>query len=128
MTPRTVLRSIVLALAFVLMTAAALAATRRDLVAHQEVVVDGQPLPAGSYSLKWKETTPGQFDVTVQRGTKVVVKTSGKEIQLDRPAINDAYVYATAEDGSSNLVEIHFAGSQKAIEVTTSAVARAPKK
>lgn len=117
------------ALAMLLTTAAPFAATRRDLVVRQEVVVDGQPIPAGTYALRWKGTgTPGELDVTVHRGTKVVVKASGKEIKLDQPSLNDSLVYQIGEDGSSNLVEIRFAGSKTAIGVAQSAVARASRK
>jgi hypothetical protein len=117
-------------LATLLVTAAPFAAsTRRDLVVRDEVVVDGQPIPAGNYALKWKENgANGQYDVTVHRGTKVVVQASGRTIQLDQPSDNDSLVYQKGEDGSSNLVEIRFAGSKTAIEVSQSAVARAKVK
>jgi len=122
-------RPIALVLAAFLVTAATLAASSRDLVVRDTIVLDGQPVPAGSYALKWKESgNPGQVDVSLHRGTKVVVKASGKRIQLDRPSDNDSLVYATGEDGSSNLVEIRFAGSRTAIEVSQTAVARSATK
>jgi len=127
---RSPFRPVAFALAAVLVTAAPLAASsRRELVVRQEIVLDGQPIPAGSYDLKWKDSgDPGQVHVTVHRGTKVVVQASGKRVQLDRPSDNDSLVYATGEDGSSNLVEIRFAGSRTAIEVSQTAVARSSTK
>src|SRR5262245_5646629 len=115
-------RFLTFALAALLVTAAPFAASsRRELVVRQEVILDGQPIPAGSYELKWKDGgAPDQLEVTVHRGTKTVVRASGKRVQLDRPSDNDSLVYQTAEDGSSNLVEIRFAGSRMAIAVSQS--------
>ena len=123
----SVVRATAFVLAALLVTAAPFAASsRRDLTVRDEIVVDGQPVPKGSYALKWKENgTEGRYAVTVHRGTKVVVQATGRTIQLDQPSTNDSFIYEKGEDGSSNLVEIRFAGSKTAIEVEQSAVAKA---
>jgi len=87
-----------------------------------QVSVNGQVLPAGTYTAEWAAETYtvklGDSDLNVDlrilQGKTIVATVPARMIGLQRPDSRDSVVERKNRDGSRSLLEIHFGGKQYA--------------
>jgi len=82
----------------------------RTVALSHDAVVHGTTLPAGQYTIQWKDHTSGAT-VEFTRGKKVVLTTEGKLEDRRHKFDRNAVVYATGSDGINTISEIRLAGS-----------------
>ena len=97
--------------ATMLMATGALAADKGSLKIYEPVTVNGTKLAAGDYQVKWEGTGPN-VELNIIKSKKVVVTVPARLVELNRPERNSASVTLMAEDGTTSLTEIRFAGSK----------------
>jgi hypothetical protein len=110
-------KAVVLGLA-VLVATGAFASNKGGLHLSEAVVVNGQQIPAGDYTIRW-EGTGSNVELSVMQGKKELAKTTAKEIQLDQASSYDATI-VNRSDGKASVSEIRFAGKKTALDIGTS--------
>ena len=86
----------------------------RDFAFRSRVMVDRTKVPLGDCTISWESyVTEAKVKFTQDRG--VVATTAAKWMKRPRKYSNDEYVYNNQSDGSRPLVEIHFAGLDRAL-------------
>jgi hypothetical protein len=88
----------------------------------EQVSVNGQALPAGTYTVEWAAETYtvklGDSDLNVDlrilQGKTVVAIAPARMIGLQRSDSWDSVVEGKNQDGSRSLLEIHFGGKKYA--------------
>jgi hypothetical protein len=88
----------------------------------EQVSVNGQALPAGTYTVEWAaETYTVKFgdsdlnvDLRILQGKTVVATVLARMIGLQRSDSWDSVVEGKNQDGSRSLLEIHFGGKKYA--------------
>jgi len=88
----------------------------------EQVFVNGQALPAGTYTVEWAaETytvklgdTDLNVDLRILQGKTVVATAPARMIGLQRSDSWDSVVEGKNQDGSRSLLEIHFGGKKYA--------------
>lgn len=105
---------------FVLAAASAFAKNERQLAIVNDATVSGQTLHAGSYKVDWVSHSP-EATVTFYRGKEAVAKVEGKWVDRGSKYSQNAVVYADNPDGSKSVVEIRFAGMNRALVLGSAA-------
>jgi hypothetical protein len=111
--------------------AAALLSVPSALAAHREVRLghdvkfQGHVIPAGIYSLQWKDDGSDGVEVTVLSGKNVVARATGTKVPLDQASHYDAVVFQLDGNGARELSRILTAGRKDAIGFTTTVAAKA---
>jgi hypothetical protein len=124
--PRTTQRflgAVALAAAGLVATSPALAGSREVRLSH-DVTLQGTVIPAGTYTLKWKDDGSDAVELTVRSGRNVVARATGARVALPVPARYDAVVLERAENGARELSRIVTAGRRDAIGFDTTLTAR----
>jgi hypothetical protein len=103
-------KGLLLAATFLIATSA-LAANKGSLNISEPVTVNGTKLAAGDYQVKWEGTGPN-VELNIIKSKKVVVTVPARLVELSRPELDSASVTRMAEDGTTSLTEIRFAGSK----------------
>ena len=93
-----------------------------SLQISEQVSVNGQALPAGTYTVEWAaETYTVKFgdsdlnvDLRILQGKTVVATVPARMIGLQRSDSWDSVVEGKNQDGSRSLLEIHFGGKKYA--------------
>jgi hypothetical protein len=99
----------------------------RAITVRREVTLQGQAIPPGDYKLVWSGGAgqgPGEIELRVQHGRKVVARATATRARLDAPNSSDSLVYRAAADGLDELCEVRFAGSREVLRVAPNAQAR----
>lgn len=86
----------------------------RDFSFRSRVTVRGFQLPTGDFSIGW-ETYVADTKVRFMQGRYVVAAVEGKWVHRDSKFLNNEYVYQIQRDASRPLLEIHFAGMDRAL-------------
>jgi len=116
-------KSLMLGVALLLATSAFAANKNKgSLQITEQVSVNGQALPAGTYTVKWVAETytiklgDSGLDVnlSILRGNIVVATMPARMIGLQRSDSRDSVVERKNQDGSRSLLEIHFGGKKYA--------------
>jgi hypothetical protein len=97
----------------VLLATGAFASNKGSLHVQEAVQLNGQPIPAGDYQVRW-EGTGSNVEVSVMQGKKVVTKTSAKLIDLQSASSTDATV-VDHSSGTPSISEVRFAGKKYAL-------------
>jgi hypothetical protein len=100
---------------------AAIAASRGSLQLSEQVLVNGQSLPAGEYQVKWDGDGPN-VDLRILRDGKLVTTVPARTIDLPRKDSEDSVLTKKNDDGSWSLSEIHFGGKKYAIAIGTAEI------
>jgi hypothetical protein len=107
-------KSVVLALAVLLVTSAfAASSSTGSLHLSEAVQVNGQPVPAGDYKLRWEGTGP-DVEVSFMQGKNVVTKAQAKVVEVKEKFNNDAAVVDKSA-GTPTITEVRFAGKKYAL-------------
>jgi hypothetical protein len=99
-----------------LSSTAVFAANRGSLEISEQVVVNGQSLPAGEYQVKWDGDGPN-VDLRILRDGKLVTTLQAHTIELPRKEPQDSVFTRKQDDGTWSLSEIHFGGKKYAFAV-----------
>jgi len=110
----TLAKTLVLALA-VLLATGAFASNKGSLHVEQAVMVNGQQIPAGDYSVRWEGSGP-DIQLSVMKGKREVAKSSAKLVELDKAASSDAVVL-TNTSGAPSVQQLRFGGKKTAINL-----------
>ena len=78
------------------------------------VDLNGTEIPGGDYAVRWKSHKPGAT-VTFLRCEHTIAIAQGKWVKRDAKYETDSIMYETMEDGSRNLLEVRFAGMNRAL-------------
>jgi hypothetical protein len=108
-------KSLVLGMAL-LLTTSVFAANKGSLQVMDPVTVNGQPLKAGDYNLKW-DGTGTNVQLSILKGSKVVATTPAQVVNLQNSPNNNSAVLKNNPDGSRALSEIRFGGKKYALAI-----------
>ena len=86
----------------------------RDFAFRSMVLIERTKLPIGDFAISW-ESYVADAKVKFAQGHEVVATTDGKWIKKPQKYALDEYVYRKQADGSHPLLEIHFAGLDRAL-------------
>ena len=123
MTRSMISKSLLPAVALLLATAIFAADKNKgSLQIPEQVSVNGQALPAGTYTVEWAAETYtvklGDSDLNVDlrilQGKTVVATVPARMIGLQRSDSWDSVVEGKNQDGSRSLLEFHFGGKKYA--------------
>jgi cell division protein FtsN len=86
----------------------------RNFSLRPGLTLNGTRMPAGDCIIRWESYMPNAI-VKFEDRRSVAVTAEGKWVKRDVRYDNDAFVYVMRGDGSRTLVEIRFAGMNKAL-------------
>jgi hypothetical protein len=99
-------------------------AGNREIRLRQEVKLQGNVIPAGIYTLRWKDDGAEAIELTVLSGRNVVARATGTRLPLPQASLHDAVVFQLGSDGERELSRILTAGRKDAIRFETTWTAR----
>jgi hypothetical protein len=99
-------------------------AGNREVRLRQEVKLQGSVIPAGIYTLRWRDDGADVVELTVLSGKNVVARATGTRVSLDQAAYHDAVVFQLGADGERELSRILTAGRKDAIGFETTWTAK----
>ena len=111
-------------LAATLLSAAPALAAHREVRLSHDVKLQGNVIPAGIYTLQWKDEGAPGIEVTVRSGRNVVARATGTKVVLDKTAPQDAVVFQLDGQGGRELSRIVSAGRRDAIRFETAITAK----
>jgi len=109
------MKGLLLGLALLLATGA-FASSKGSIQLLSPVTVGGQQLKPGEYSLKWEGNGPN-VELSILKGSKVVVTTPARVVDLNQAASRDTTLTKTNADGSKTLSQIQLAGKKYALAI-----------
>ncbi len=86
----------------------------RDFAFPSKVTIDRSPLPAGDFTIAW-ESYIADAKVKLTQGDNLVAALDGKWVKRQSKFSQNEYVYQIQADGSRPLLEVHFAGMDRAL-------------
>ena len=113
----TLAKTLVLGLA-VLLATGAFASNKGSLHTEQSIVINGQEIPAGDYTLRWEGAGP-DVQLSVMKGHTEVAKTTAKVVELENKSGTDAVVLSHGS-GTPAVSQFRFAGKKTALDVGSS--------
>jgi len=108
-------KGLLLGLALLLATSA-FAFNKGSVQILDPVTVGGTQLAPGEYSLKW-EGNGSNVQLSILKGSRVLVTTPARLIDLDQRSDGDVAVVNSNGDGSKSLAEIRFNGKKSALAI-----------
>jgi hypothetical protein len=118
------MKTATLLVAALLSTALPAFAANREVTLRQEVKLQGNVIPAGVYTLRWKDDGASGIEVTVLSGRNVVARATGAKVVLDKASLHDAVVFQLDGEGGRELSRIVSAGRRDAIRFDTTWTAK----
>ena len=113
----TLAKTIVLGLA-VLLATGAFASNKGSFHVDEPIVLNGQQIPAGDYTVRWDGASP-DVQLSVMQGKKEIAKASAKVVDLTHPADGNA-VILNNNSGTRNVSEFRFSGKKIALDINSS--------
>jgi hypothetical protein len=86
----------------------------RDFAFRSKVTVDRSQLPTGDFTIAW-ESYIADAKVKFTQGHNLLATLDGKWVKRQAKFSQDEYVYRIQADGSRPLLEVHFAGMDRAL-------------
>ena len=86
----------------------------RDFTFRSRLMIGGSRLPTGEFTIGW-ESYIGDAKVKFTQGRDLLVAADGKWVKRPAKFSNNEYVYQIHADGSRPLLELHFAGMDRAL-------------
>lgn len=108
-----------------MLTTSVFAASKGSLQVLDQITVNGQPLKAGDYNLKW-DGSGANVQLSILKGGKVVATTPAQIVNLQSSPNNNAAVLKNNPDGSRSLSEIRFGGKKYALAIGGDAAQQEP--
>jgi hypothetical protein len=87
---------------------------RRDFTFRSKITIDRSQLPTGDFTITW-ESYIADAKVKFRQGNNLLAVVDGKWVKRQAKFSQDEYVYRIQADGSRPLLEVHFAGMDRAL-------------
>ncbi len=114
----TLAKTLVLGLA-VLLATGAFASNKGSLHVEESVVLNGQQIPAGDYTVRWEGTGP-DVQLSVMQGKKEIAKAPAKLVELDSVPSGNAVVVSNNSSGAPAVSQFRFSGKKTALAINSS--------
>jgi hypothetical protein len=114
----TLAKTLVLGLA-VLLATGAFASNKGSFHVDESVVLNGQQIPAGDYTVRWEGAGP-DVQLSVMQGKKEIAKASAKVVELDNAPNGNAVVVSTSASGAPAVSQLRFSGKKTALAIDSS--------
>ena len=117
-------KGLLLGLALLLATSG-FAANKGSLQVDNPVTVNGKPLAAGEYTVKWDGSGP-DVQLNIMRGKSVVATVPARMLDLEQAPGRDSVVTSVNSDGHKSLNEIRFSGKKYSFAVNAESAKAEP--
>jgi len=108
-------KGLLLGLALLLATGG-FAANKGSLQVDHPVTVNGKPLAAGEYTVKWDGAGPN-VELNILKGKNVIATVPARMLDLEQSPSRDSIITSVNSDGQKALNEIRFSGKKYAFTV-----------
>lgn len=86
----------------------------RDFTFRSPMMIDGSQLPIGDFTISW-DSYIADAKVKFKQGGYLLAEADGRWITHSRKFDNNEYVYLARPGGAQPLLEVHFAGMDRAL-------------
>ena len=117
-------KGLLLGLALLLATSG-FAANKGSLQVDNPVTVNGKPLAAGEYTVKWDGSGP-DVQLNIMRGKSVVATVPARMLDREQAPGRDSVVTSVNSDGHKSLNEIRFSGKKYSFAVNAESAKAEP--
>lgn len=114
----TLAKTLVLGLA-VLLATGAFASNKGSFHVDESIVLNGQQIPAGDYTVRWEGAGP-DVQLSVMQGKREIAKASAKVVDLDNPANGNSVVLNNSGSGAPSVSQLRFSGKKTALAIDSS--------
>jgi hypothetical protein len=108
-----------------LLSTSGFAANKGSLQVDNPVTVNGKPLAAGEYTVKWDGAGP-DVQLNIMRGKSVVATVPARMLDLEQAPGRDSVVTSVNSDGHKSLNEIRFSGKKYSFAVNAESAKAEP--
>jgi hypothetical protein len=108
-------KGLLLGLALLLATSG-FAANKGSLQVGNPVTINGKPLAAGEYTVKWDGAGPN-VELNIMKGKNVVATVPARMLDLEQSPVRDSIITSVNSEGHKSVNEIRFSGKKYAFAV-----------
>jgi hypothetical protein len=108
-------KGLLLGLALLLATSG-FAANKGSLQVDNPVTINGKPLAAGEYTVKWDGAGPN-VELNIMKGKNVVATVPARMLDLEQSPARDSIITSVNSEGHKSVNEIRFSGKKYAFAV-----------
>ena len=108
-------KGLLLGLALLLATSG-FAANKGSLRVDNPVTINGKPLAAGEYTVKWDGAGPN-VELNIMKGKNVVATVPARMLDLEQSPVRDSIITSVNSEGHKSVNEIRFSGKKYAFAV-----------
>ena len=108
-------KGLLLGLALLLATSG-FAANKGSLQVDNPVTINGKPLAAGEYTVKWDGAGPN-VELNIMKGKNVVATVPARMLDLEQSSVRDSIITRVNSEGHKSVNEIRFSGKKYAFAV-----------
>jgi hypothetical protein len=108
-------KGLLLGLALLLATSG-FAANKGSLQVDNPVTINGKPLAAGEYTVKWDGAGPN-VELNIMKGKNVVATVPARMLDLEQSPVRDSIITTVNSEGHKSVNEIRFSGKKYAFAV-----------
>jgi hypothetical protein len=108
-------KGLLLGLALLLATSG-FAANKGSLQVDNPVTINGKPLAAGEYTVKWDGAGPN-VELNIMKGKNVVATVPARMLDLEQSPVRDSIITSVNSEGHKSVNEIRFSGKKYAFAV-----------
>ena len=108
-------KGLLLGLALLLATSG-FAANKGSLQVDNPVTINGKPLAAGEYTVKWDGAGPN-VELNIMKGKNVVATVPARMLDLEQLPVRDSIITSVNSEGHKSVNEIRFSGKKYAFAV-----------
>jgi hypothetical protein len=99
-----------------LLAASGFAANKGSLQVDNPVTINGKPLAAGEYTVKWDGAGPN-VELNIMKGKNVVATVPARMLDLEQSPVRDSIITSVNSEGHKSVNEIRFSGKKYAFAV-----------
>jgi hypothetical protein len=92
------------------------AANKGSLQVDNPVTINGKPLAAGEYTVKWDGAGPN-VELNIMKGKNVVATVPARMLDLEQSPVRDSIITSVNSEGHKSVNEIRFSGKKYAFAV-----------
>jgi hypothetical protein len=108
-------KGLLLGLALLLATSG-FAANKGSLQVDNPVTINGKPLAAGEYTVKWDGAGPN-VELNIMKGKNLVATVPARMLDLEQSPVRDSIITSVNSEGHKSVNEIRFSGKKYAFAV-----------
>jgi len=99
-----------------LLATSGFAANKGSLQVDNPVTINGKPLAAGEYTVKWDGAGPN-VELNIMKGKNVVATVPARMLDLEQSPVRDSIITSVNSEGHKSVNEIRFSGKKYAFAV-----------